>query len=332
MIEFTYPYLFLLLPLPLLLRRFLPLYRVEKRAIRAPFFDDLSLKMDGITATIDHKNIASISRGLLLVLGWLLLLIGLARPQYIEEPLTKTIATRDLLLAVDLSTSMDTKDFKSESGEVLDRLTAVKEVLAEFLEKREGDRVGLIVFGMAPFVQVSFTEDLNVCRILLNEAQVGMAGPQTMIGDAIGLGITIFENSDRDDKVLILLTDGNDTGSRIPPEEAAKVASDKEIVIHTVAVGDPTAAGEAKLDEASLRAISKITKGKYFWANDRDELEEVYETLDKLGTREIESISYRPKRDLFYWPLTALLLISFVYCLVQGVRIQRPVGKGDGDD
>jgi Ca-activated chloride channel family protein len=331
MIEFTYPYLFLLLPLPLLLRRFLPFYRTEKPAIRAPFFDDLSLKMDGITSTIDRKNTASISRVLLLALCWLLLLIGLVRPQYIEEPLTKTIATRDLLLAVDLSTSMDTKDFKSESGEVLDRLAAVKEVLDEFLEKREGDRVGLIVFGMAPFVQVPFTEDLNVCRVLLNEAQVGMAGPQTMIGDAIGLGITIFENSDLKDKVLILLTDGNDTGSRIPPEEAAKVARDKGIVIHTVAVGDPTAAGESQLDEASLKAISKITKGAYFWANDRGELEEVYETLDEIDTREIESISYRPKRDLFYWPLALLLLISFVSCLVEGVRIQRRAYKGDGN-
>lgn len=332
MIEFTYPYLFLLFPLPLLLRRYLPFYREEKPAIRAPFFEDFSLKIDKTSSTVDYKSISSLSRVVVLVLIWLLLVIGFARPQYIEEPLTKTIATRDLLLAVDLSTSMDTIDFKSESGETVDRLTAVKEVLAEFLEKREGDRVGLIVFGMAPFVQVSFTEDLEVCGVLLNEAQVGMAGPQTMIGDAIGLGITIFEQSDLDDKVLILLTDGNDTGSKIPPEEAAKVASDKGIVIHTIAVGDPTAAGEAKLDEASLRAISKITKGKYFWAGDRDELKDVYETLDKLDTREIESISYRPKQDLFYWPLAVIMLISLLYCFVQAVQAQRQVTKGGRDE
>jgi len=159
-----------------------------------------------------------------------------------------------------------------------------------------------------------------------------MAGPQTMIGDAIGLGITIFEQSDLDDKVLILLTDGNDTGSRIPPEEAAKVASDKGIVIHTIAVGDPTAAGEAKLDEESLRAISKITDGKYFWANDRDELQDVYETLDKLDTREIESISYRPKQDLFYWPLAVIMLISLMYCFVQAVQAQKQVTKGGRDE
>lgn len=332
MIEFTYPYLFLLLPLPLLLSRYLPVYREEKSAIRAPFFDDLALAVDKTASTVDYKNISSLSRMVVLVLIWCLLVIGFARPQYIEEPLTKTIATRDLLLAVDLSTSMDTVDFKSDSGEIVDRLTAVKEVLTEFLEKREGDRVGLIVFGMAPFVQVSFTEDLEVCRVLLNEAQVGMAGPQTMIGDAIGLGITIFEESDLDDRVLILLTDGNDTGSRIPPEEAAKVASDKGIVIHTIAVGDPTAAGEAKFDEESLRAISKITDGKYFWAGDRDELKDVYETLDKLDTREIESISYRPKRDLFYWPLAVILLISFMYCFVQAVQAQRQITKGGRDE
>lgn len=332
MIEFTYPYLFLLLPLPLLLRRYLPIYREEKSAIRAPFFEDLSREIDESTTTVDYKSISSLSRMLVLISIWILLVLGFARPQYIEEPLTKTIATRDLLLAVDLSTSMDTEDFKNGTGDIVDRLTAVKEVLEEFLEKRQGDRVGLIVFGMAPFVQVSFTEDLEVCKVLLGEAQVGMAGPQTMIGDAIGLGITIFEQSDLDDKVLILLTDGNDTGSTIPPEEAAKVAADKGIVIHTIAVGDPTAAGEAKLDEESLRAISKLTNGKYFWAGDRDELENVYETLDKLDTREIESISYRPKRDLFYWPLAVIILISFTYCLVQGVQAQRLIQKGEEDE
>lgn len=332
MIEFTYPYLFLLLPLPLLLRRYLPLYRAEKPAIRAPFFEDLTLEIDKTTSSVDYKSISSLTRMVILVSIWILLITGFARPQYIEEPLTKNIATRDLLLAVDLSTSMDTKDFKSESGDIVDRLSAVKEVLEEFLENREGDRVGLVVFGMAPFVQVSFTEDLDVCKVLLNEAQVGMAGPQTMIGDAIGLGITIFEQSDLDDKVLILLTDGNDTGSNIPPEEAAKVAADKGIVIHTIAVGDPTAAGEAKLDEESLRAISKITKGEYFWAGDRDELKNVYTTLDKLDTREIESISYRPKRDLFYWPLAAILLISLLYCFVQAVHAERQVTGRSEDE
>ena len=151
---------------------------------------------------------------------------------------------RDLLLAVDLSGSMETKDFKNAAGQTVDRLSAVKEVLNDFLTKREGDRVGLIFFGSAPFVQAPFTEDLKVCRQLLDEAQVKMAGPQTAFGDALGLAITVFDRSTVPERVLIALTDGNDTASKVPPAKAAEIAKDKGIVIHTVSVGDPKAAGE----------------------------------------------------------------------------------------
>ena len=140
-------------------------------------------------------------------------MFALARPQIIEPPVTKEIPVRDLVLAVDLSGSMATKDFKNASGQTVDRLTAVKEVLDAFLAKRQGDRVALIFFGSAPFVQVPFTEDLKVCRQLMDEAQVSMAGPQTAFGDAIGLAINLFDRSEAKGDS----PDGCDTASQVPP-------------------------------------------------------------------------------------------------------------------
>ena len=179
------------------------------------------------------------------------------------------------MLLVDLSGSMDTKDFTNSRGETVDRLAAVKEVLDDFLTRREGDRVGLIVFGNAAFVQVPFTQDLQACRILLQETAVGMAGPRTAFGDAVGLGITLFEQSDVMDRVMIALTDGNDTASRVPPPQAARIASDNDITLHVVGVGDPSAASEEKLDEAVLREVSATTGGRYFHASDRQQLQDI---------------------------------------------------------
>ena len=167
-----------------------------------------------------------------LIIFWLSIAIALARPQIIEPPITKTIPERDLLLAVDLSGSMGTQDFTSPDGKKVDRLTAVKEVLDYFLSRRKGDRIALIFFGTAPFVQAPFTEDIHVCRQLLDEAQVSMAGPQTAFGDAIGLAITLFGRSFTKEKVLIALTDGNDTSSKVPPAKAAEIAAEKGIKIY----------------------------------------------------------------------------------------------------
>ena len=185
--------------------------------------------------------------------------IALARPQWIEDPIVREEPTRDMLLAVDLSGSMEAKDFTDDRGQQVDRLTAVKQVLDDFLSRREGDRIGLIFFGTAAFVQAPFTGDLDVVRTLMDEAQVRMAGPRTAMGDAIGLAMKIFESSDVEDRVLIVLTDGNDTGSLVPPVRAAEIAGDNGIVVHTVAVGDPAAAQEEKLDEETLEAVARAS-------------------------------------------------------------------------
>jgi Ca-activated chloride channel family protein len=214
---------------------------------------------------------------------------------------------------VDLSGSMETEDFTNSRQETVDRLTAVKEVLDDFLTRREGDRVGLIVFGNAAFVQVPFTQDLSACRLLLEETAVRMSGPRTAFGDAIGLGITLFKRSELEDRVMIALTDGNDTGSKVPPVEAAKIARDNDITIHVIGVGDPTSTGEEKLDEETLTAVASTTGGRYFYAADRNQLQDIYSELDKIGIREIEAQTYRPRIDLFHWPLAVFMMLGLAY-------------------
>jgi Ca-activated chloride channel family protein len=142
-----------------------------------------------------------------------------------------------------------------------------------------------------------------------------MAGPKTAFGDAIGLGIILFERSAVKRRVMIALTDGNDTGSQVPPAEAARIAKDKGIVIHTVAMGDPTTVGEDKLDAEALRAVAQTTGGQYFFAADRPSLEGIYSTLDQVETRQVETISHRPRRDLFHWPLGFVTVVSLIYPL-----------------
>lgn len=252
-------------------------------------------------------------RKIILPFAWICVVLAMARPQWIEPPVTKQVPMRDLLLAVDLSGSMETKDFTDANGKATDRLSAVKQVLDDFLSKRSGDRVGLIFFGTAAFVQAPFTEDLSVCRQLLAEAQTKMAGPQTAFGDAIGLAITLFDRSDMKERVLIALTDGNDTASQVLPEKAAEIARNKGIVIHTVSVGDPRAAGEQALDVPTLRNVAKETGGIYSAAGDRKQLDEIYKRLDALETHVAKTVSHRPKRDIYYWPLAAAFVVSLAY-------------------
>jgi len=307
MLTFDYLWVSVLLPLPWLLRAVLPPRRPAQVAVRVPFGERLGLVLS------ESGSVSRAAKGarehIIPSLIWLCLLAALARPQWLEPPITKELPTRDLLLLVDLSGSMQREDFVNAAGAKVDRLTAVKGVLGDFLERREGDRVGLVVFGDAPFLQAPFSTDLNLVRQLLNESAIGMAGPRTAFGDAIGLGITLFERSDTPSKTIIALTDGNDTKSQIPPVEAARVAAQRDIRVHTVAIGDPTTVGEEKLDEAALRNVAETTGGSYFFAGDRQELAGIYDELDKIETRQVKVINHRPRNDMYYWPLLAALLL-----------------------
>ena len=326
MLTLAYPWMLGLLPLPLLVWWLSPPHREPRRGLVVPFLGRLAR----LSAEQSAEGAIIMRGGWLrvgfLAVAWICTVLALARPQWIEPPVTKQIPVRDLLLAVDLSGSMETQDFKNAAGKTVDRLSAVKEVLDDFIARRSGDRVGLIFFGSAPFVQAPFTEDLAVCRELLDEAQTKMAGPQTAFGDALGLAMTVFDRSTVKERVMIALTDGNDTASKVPPAKAAEIAKDKGIVIHTISVGDPKAAGEDALDVDALKAVASTSGGIYAHAEDRAELDSIYRKIDALETHKAETVSHRPRRDIYWWPLAVAFGVSLaqqVWQLLVSARTQR---------
>ncbi|MCP3985366.1 MAG: VWA domain-containing protein, partial [bacterium] len=294
MLAFELPWAFALLALPLLVAWLAPEFRDESEAVRAPFFKRLveltgKLPTEG-AVVIRKRNWQKLYH----IIGWFLVVTALARPVWVDDPIVKNLPARDLLLIVDLSGSMEEKDFTGTDGSRISRLEAVKQVVAAFIARRETDRLGLAVFGQSAFLQAPFTEDREVVGALLEELQPRMAGAQTMIGDAIGLAVRLFEASEKQNKVVILLTDGNDTGSKMPVQRAAEIAGEEGITIHTIAMGDPATVGEKALDTDVLEAVSKATGGRSFLALDREQLETVYAELDRLEPERVDTQSYRP--------------------------------------
>lgn len=316
MLEFEVPIAFAFLLLPLLLYWLMPEFKDRGDAVRAPFFSRL------VTLTGNEPRKAAVVliktwfQKFSWIVIWVLLACSLAAPQWVGEPIVRESSARDMMLIVDLSGSMDEQDFADDSGERISRLEAVKQVINDFIARRTGDRLALGVFGNSAFLQTSFTEDHSTVQALLDEVRVRMAGPQTMIGDAIGLAIKVFESSTSDNKVVILLTDGNDTSSKMPVARAAEIAAENDITIHTIAMGDPTTAGESALDLPVLQEISEISGGQFFLGLDRAELVQIYDELDRIEPELIETISYRPKRSLFHYPLAAAASLATIGALL----------------
>lgn len=313
MLQFAYPWMFLLLPLPLLMHWLAPPHHEPRLAVHVPFMRVLARVAGGASAAGTVITRRRRLQWVQVVLAWLAIVSAAARPLWLGEPIIRELPMRDLLVAVDLSGSMETRDFTDAGGAITERLAAAKQVLDGFLARRDGDRVGLVFFGSAAFVQSPFTDDLGVVRELLDEAQVRMLGPRTVLGDAIGMAIPLFERSAVDERVLIVLTDGNDTGSLVPPVRAAEIARDHGVRIFTIAMGDPQAAGEQALDEETLRAVAATTGGDYYRADNRAELEEIYAELDRLAPKQVERQSYRPEHDLYHWPLAFAIVLSLLY-------------------
>ncbi|MCP5058435.1 MAG: VWA domain-containing protein [bacterium] len=312
MLAFELPWAFALLPLPLLVIWLAPEFHDESEAVRAPFFKrlvELTGKLPTAGAVVIRKRNW---QKLYHIIGWFLIVTALARPVWVGEPIVKELPARDLLLIVDLSGSMEEKDFSGSDALRITRLEAVKEVVAGFIARRETDRLGLAVFGQSAFLQAPFTDDREVVGSLLEEMQPRMAGAQTMIGDAIGLAVRLFEASEKQNKVVILLTDGNDSGSKMPVHRAAEIAGEEGITIHTIAMGDPATVGEKALDTDALEGVSGATGGRSFLALDREQLEAVYAELDQLEPEKVDTQSYRPKRALYWVPLGSLLIFGVV--------------------
>ncbi|WP_323113625.1 VWA domain-containing protein [Pseudomonas guariconensis] len=319
--QLEYPWLLLLLPAPWLAYRYLPAYRESRSAMRVPFFAAMSRAVGQEPGRVT----AGSGRWQLLLawLVWALVLLACTRPVWVEKPIVREQPVRDLMLAIDISQSMATTDYSTPAGQRVDRLHAVKDVVRDFIQRRKDDRIGLIVFGTGAYPQAPLTLDHASLGILLDEVGIGMAGPNTALGDAIGLSIKLFDGATEQEKVLILLTDGNDTSSAITPGHAAAMAHDRGIVVHTIGIGDPGASGEAKVDLQALQDIARVTGGQFFRADDSDALRQVYATLDRITAHRVKTLSHQPKRDLFWLPLGAallLLLLAHGVSALAGVR------------
>lgn len=313
MYQLDQPWLLAVLPLPVLVWWLVPAYRKTVAALRIPFFDEVA-EAAGVKPTEGSIIPRSTwAQRLVAPLCWFLIVLALARPQYVEPPVTKTEPQRDLMLALDLSQSMDTRDFRDLSGQTETRVAAVKQVVGDFVKRRQGDRIGLIAFGDAPYPLVPFTLDHQTVQAMIDGALPGMAGPRTALGDSIGLAIKMFADSKAPEKVLVVLTDGNDTASRMPPDRAADIAKQNHIVVHTVGIGDPGASGEDKLDTAILQKIANATGGRYFFGQDQAQLSQIYATLDEITPANQETLSWRPVIELFHYPLGAALILVLLY-------------------
>jgi Ca-activated chloride channel homolog len=323
MLEFEWPWMFAVLPLPLLVWWWLPPYRARLASVQVPFFERLA----AATGQTPQRGAVVLQRRapqmIAAILIWLLIVTALARPQWAGDPLTHEVSARDLILAVDISGSMDQPDFRNADGQTLTRLDGVKRVIRDFIGRRHGDRIALILLGTRAYMQVPFTQDLATAELLLEQTQVGMAGQQTAIGDAIGLSIKTFEKSTAKQKLLILLTDGNDTASRVPPEHAADIARQNGVVVYTIGVGDPAASGENRVDLDVLQTVASTTDGHFFRAEDGAQLRAIYADIDRLAPVKLQTLSWRPKLPLFQWPLGAgvlLALLLWFALLMAGVR------------
>lgn len=318
--QLDYPWLLLLLPLTWLAYRYLPAYNEARSAVRVPFFAAMSRAVGEAPGIVGNRR--NLWQLLLNVIVWALILLAAARPVFVEKPIERQQPVRDLMLAIDLSQSMETEDFSNANGEKINRLAAVKQVVQGFIDKRKDDRLGLIVFGSGAYPQAPLTLDHASLSLLLADTGIGMAGPNTAIGDAIGLSLKLLDQAHEQEKVLILLTDGNDTSSAITPDHAAEMAANKGVIIHTIGIGDPSASGEAKVNLSALEQIAKTTGGQFFRAEDRNALDQVYSTLDRLTPHQVKTFSHQPQRELFYWPLGAAIALLALYHLGALLRVR----------
>ena len=324
MIEFLWPYALGFLPLPLLVYWLIPKASTREPSLQVPFFG----KAAGYEAQASSGQ-RQLFRRFLMLLMWLLLVLAATQPQWVGDPVSLPTSGRDLLLAVDISGSMGTEDMKLE-GSTTTRLQVVKDVVGDFVERRQGDRLGLILFGSRAYLQTPLTFDRNTVKTLLQETPLGIAGGKTAIGDAIGLAVKRLQDRPAENRVLILLTDGVNNVGEVDPEQAARLAAQEGIRIYTIGFGademvvpgflfQRTVNPSAELDVETLTNIATLTGGIFQRARSSDELMEIYEALDQLEPIEQAAETYRPVRSLYWYPLAAALLLTLLLTLAHPV-------------
>ena len=344
MLSLAWPWMLLALPLPFLARTLLPeAHRLQEAGLRVP-------SIAGFAMLTDRSRSEQLLnwRFWIAMFAWTLLVVAVARPERIGDELDVPVSGRNLMLAVDLSGSMDQKDFEL-GNRTVDRLTATKAVAADFISRREGDRIGLILFGERAYLQVPLTLDRETVKILLMEAFIGLAGEKTAIGDAITLAVKRIhdQQSDAGEQVLVLLTDGANTAGEIDPMKASELAAQVGLRVYTIGIGaeqlevasimggrrrvNPS----ADLDEETLTGIADLTGGRYFRATDTATLQDIYRLVDELEPVEEPEAGFRPVKSLYYWPLSgafALAALLGMLSLAQALRVRRssevPINAG----
>jgi Ca-activated chloride channel family protein len=325
MIEFLWPYAAWFLPLPLIIYLILPKAHRPEAALHVPFFN-LAAGFESDNKLIQRR---SIFRRLMMILMWFTLVAAATQPQWIGEPIELPTSGRDLLLAVDISGSMGTEDMKL-GNDLTTRLAVVKNVVGDFVERRKGDRLGLILFGSKAYLQTPLTFDRNTVRTLLQETPLGIAGGKTAIGDAIGLSVKRLKSRPAENRVLILLTDGVNNVGEVAPLQAAKLAALEGIRIYTIGFGadelmvpgllfNRKINPSAELDAKTLTEIANLTGGIYQRARSSSELAAIYESLDELEPIELEQETFRPVKSLYFWPLGIVIVLSMLLTIAHPV-------------
>lgn len=308
MLSFAWPWMFVLLPLPWILMYVFKKYHAATHVAPTITFPKMAKVQQAYAKSGNARRRVSLWQQIFVSIAWLLMVVSLMRPELVNDVAYSSNVGYDLMLAVDLSRSMDIVDF-TEHGKPLSRIAATKKVVANFVRNREGDRVGLIVFAEQAFLTIPLTLDTGAVSKLLNNLLVGMAGERTAIGDAIGIGVQNLRKRPETSRILILLTDGEDTASRIPPIEAATIAQKSNIKIYTIGVGN-------KLDETLLEKIANMTGGIYYKVTDVNTLQKVYQQIDSLEKSESAQRVVLIKTQLYQWFLGfSLLLLIVVYVL-----------------
>ena len=321
--EIAHLWVFGLLPLPLLVYWLFTPLRIRSASLSVPNFQkvqEYTGQRPRSSALVKRRNIL-VWIGLVLI--WILLLATFSSPQLVGKPEMKVKTSRNFLIVADISFSMAQRDWMIEDKRAT-RWEAVKKVMHEFISRREGDRMGLIFFGSAAYIQAPFTPDLGTVDNMLEEADVGMAGQMTNIGKAIVKGIEMFAQDTIKTKVMLVLSDGVDAGTDILPLDAADLAEKDSILVYTIGIGDPDKPG-SDLDELTLEEIAEMTGAQYFRAMDADRLEEIYEELDKLEPIEYEEEEYIPSTLLYHYPLgvaiVLTLLLSLIFSSISAIKL-----------
>lgn len=329
MFEFAYLWVWLLLPLPWLMRAVLPAAQHQQTPLALP-------KAARFISPRQVTQPASVKFWLLPTLVWLCLLATLAQPQWVGEPVPVTQERREMMIALDLSGSMQAEDMTLHGRQVT-RLQMAHSILADFIERRHGDRIGLIVYADDAYVYSPLTTDLKALAQLAREAQIGLAGQRTALGDAIALSFKTMEDSDSEPPIVLMLTDGINNSGSISTEEALRLAEHTSVRMHTIGIGsdeiviqglfgerriDPS----AEMDEAFLQQIATATGGHYFRAHNEDEMRQIYALIDELEPIADDSQHLRPRYSLAHWPLgagAALVVLMLVGRLVRTQQSRR---------